>query len=105
MKKTPQQYETQFDEIVMIRLTAPDFAQPQQQDLDFYKSKAADQIESAISAIRNATNQSDFSNAISQANAFINAAQDYEFIDVFEKAKWLKEVAAAYRVQTIGETA
>lgn len=96
---------THFDQIVRDRLFAADFASPQIQDLDFYKSKAVNQIESAITAIRNATNQSDFTSAIAQANAFINAAQDYEFIDLIEKSNWLKEVAAAYRAQTIGETA
>lgn len=94
-----------FDQIIFSRLVADDFAQPQAQDADFYKSKAVTQIRSAITAIRSATNKHDFTAAIAQANAFIDAAQDYEFIDLSEKANWLNKVADAVRVQTIGESA
>ena len=103
MNKSNTIYPDQFDRIIINRLTSKDFGQPQQHDLDFYKSKATQQIKSAIKLIRNATNQSDFSAAIYQANAFIDAAYDYEFIDISEKSEWLIEVAAAHRIQTIGE--
>ena len=94
-----------FDHIVISRLIASDFAQPEVNDFNFYKSKALSQISSAVKAIREATNQHDFTTAIAQANAFIDAAQDYEFIDLSEKADWLTEVAASVRVQTLGDSA
>lgn len=94
----------QFDLVIVNRLLADDFAQPQQSDSAFYKEKATNQISSAIKAIRNATNQHDFSTAIAQANAFLDAASDYEFIDLLEKSKWIKEIANATRVQTIGDS-
>ena len=59
----------------------------------------------AASAMRNATNQHDFTQALNQADAFITAALDYEFIDLSEKAVWLDEMAAVVRIQTIGESA
>ena len=55
--------------------------------------------------MRNATNQHDFTQALNQADAFITAALDYEFIDLSEKAVWLDEMAAVVRIQTIGESA
>lgn len=94
-----------LDSIFINRLLADDFAQPQQQNLDFYKSKAVTQIRSAVSSIRSATNQHDFIVATAQANAFIDAAHDFEFIDLYEKSKWISQIADAVRVQTIGESA
>lgn len=93
----------QFDLVIVNRLLADDFAQPLVNDYGFYKNKAIAQISSAVKAIRNATNQHDFSTAITQANAFLDAAYDYEFIDLTDKSKWLYEIAQATRVQTIGE--
>lgn len=94
---------SQFDQIVIGRIFSEDFAQPAVNDHWFYKNKAVAQISSAVKAIRNATNQHDFSTAIAQANAFLDAAYDYEFIDLTDKSKWLYEIAQATRVQTIGE--
>ena len=94
-----------FDQIIVNRLIADDFAQPQIKDAAFYKNKAATQIKSAIQAIFNASSQHEFTTAIAQANAFIDAAMDFEFIDISEKAKWLDDVANAVRTQTIGESA
>ena len=94
-----------LDQIVFARITAQDFGQPQLPDLTFYKLRAASQIGNAISAMRNATNQHDFNQALNQADAFITAALDYEFIDLSEKAVWLEEMAAVVRIQTIGESA
>lgn len=93
----------QFDLAIVNRLLADDFAQPKKCDSAFYKEKATNQIASAVKSIRNATNQHDFSTAIAQANAFLDAAYDYEFIDLTDKSKWLYEIAQATRVQTIGE--
>ena len=87
----------QFDQTILNRLLAEDFGQPQLSDLAFYKLRAATQIGNAISAMRNATNQHDFTQALNQA--------DYEFIDLSEKAVWLDEMAAVVRIQTIGESA
>lgn len=95
----------QFDQIVRGRIHAADFGQPQIQDFDFYKSKAISQIESAVQDILSAKNQPALIAAIAQANAFINAAQDYEFICLTEKASWLDKVAAAVRGQLIEESA
>lgn len=95
----------QFDQTIVNRLLSEDFGQPQLSDLAFYKLRAAAQIGNAISAMRNATNQHDFTQALNQADAFITAALDYEFIDLSEKAVWLDEMAAVVRIQTIGESA
>ena len=94
-----------FDQIVTDRLFSPDFAQQQIKDVSFYKNRSNTQIKNAVQAILNATNQHDFTTAIAQANAFIDAAMDYEFIDISEKAKWLDDIADAVRTQTIGESA
>ena len=94
-----------FDQIIVNRLIADDFAQPQIKDAAFYKNKAATQIKSSIQAIFNASNQHEFTTAIAQANAFIDAAMDFEFIDISEKGKWLDDIANAVRTQTIGESA
>ena len=104
MKKIFKNSSDQFDQIVRGRILAEDFAQPQASNA-YYKNRANLQITMAIKAIRNATNQHDFTSAIAQANAYINAALDYEFIDLSEKGQWLTEVADAVRVQTIGEHA
>lgn len=96
---------SQFDTIVVDRLFAPDFAQPQIKDPEYYKNRSNIQIKNAIQAIFNASNQHDFTTAIAQANAFIDAAMDYEFIDISEKSKWLDDVANAVRTQTIEESA
>ena len=95
----------QFDSIIRSRLFAEDFGQPQIKDENWYKSRATNQIKNAIQAILNATNQHDFTTAIAQANAFIDAALNYEFIDISEKSKWLDEMAAAVRTQMIVEPA
>lgn len=102
-KSSSKTKPTSFDKTVYARLHADDFAQPAVNDPWFYKNKAIAQISSAVKAIRNATNQHDFSTAITQANAFLDAAYDYEFIDLTDKSKWLYEIAQATRVQTIGE--
>lgn len=103
MLKKPNFPNEQFDQIIVNRLLADDFAQPQQHDSAFYKNKAVSQISSAIKAIRSATNQHDFSTAITQALSFVEAAHDYEFIDLFEKSNWLSQIASAIRAQTVEE--
>lgn len=105
MKSLLPSKSDQFDQTILCRLLSEDFGQPQLSDLTFYKLRAASQIGNAISAMRNATNQQDFNQALNQADAFITAALDYEFIDLYEKAVWLEEVAAVVRIQTIGESA
>lgn len=92
-------------QVVRARIHADDFAQQQIKDVSFYKNRSNTQIKNAVQAIFNATNQHDFTTAIAQANAFIDAALDYEFIDIFEKAKWLDDIADAVRTQTIEESA
>lgn len=95
----------QFDQIILSRLAADDFGQPQIKDVNWYKNRATTQIKSAIQAIFNATNQHEFMTAIAQANAFIDAALSYEFIDIAEKSKWLDDIATAVRTQMIEESA
>lgn len=97
--------QNKFNQIIFSRLLADDFAQPQIKDVFFYKNRSNTQIKNAVQAILNATNQHDFTTAIAQANAFIDAAMDYEFIDISEKAKWLDDIADAVRTQTIEESA
>lgn len=94
-----------WNQIIFSRLVADDFAQSQIQDFTFYKNRSNIQIKNAVQAIFNATNQHDFTTAIAQANAFIDAALDYEFIDISEKSKWLNDIANAVRTQTIEEHA
>ena len=96
---------SKFDDLVIERLFAYDFAQPQIKDFTFYKTRSNIQIKKSVQAIFNATNQHDFTTAIAQANAFIDAALDYEFIDISEKSKWLNDIANAVRTQTIEEHA
>nr|WP_279052996.1 hypothetical protein [Acinetobacter tandoii] len=105
MKKIHRSNSDQFDQIVLNRILSEDFGQPKLPDLAFYKNRAVKQIGGAISAMRNATSQHDFTTATAQANAFIDAALDYEFIDLSEKAVWLDEMATILRIQTIGESA
>ena len=97
--------QNQFNQIIFSRLLADDFAQPQIKDPAYYKNRSNTQIKNAVQAILNATNQHDFTTAIAQANASIDAALDYEFIDISEKAKWLDDIANAVRTQTIEESA
>ena len=104
LKETNSNHD-QFDQIIIDRLLADDFAQPQVKDFDFYKSKSIHQIESAINAITKATNQHDFSTAITQAIAFVNASYDFEFLDSTERANWLTEINHATRTQLIEEYA
>ena len=92
-------------QVVRARIHADDFAQQQIKDVSFYKNRSNTQIKNAVQVILNATNQHDFTTAIAQANAFIDAAMDYEFIDISEKAKWLDDIADAVRTQTIEESA
>lgn len=92
----------QFNLLVRSRLLAPDFAQPVH-DAAFYKNKAIAQIESAIKNIASASSAYEFNTAVAQANAFIDAAINFEFIDLTEKAKWLDDVAKAMRAQLIEE--
>ena len=94
-----------LDQVVIDRLLADDFAQPQVQAISFYKDKAHAQIGSAIKAILNATNQQDFSIAIAQALAFVNAAHDFEFIDLSEKSAWIVEINCATKTQLVEEYA
>ena len=94
--------DTPFDAIVRSRIHAADFAQPAH-DAEFYKAKAIGQIESSIKAIGSASSNHEFNVAVAQANAFIDAAINFEFIDLTEKAKWLDDVAKAMRAQLIEE--
>ena len=105
MKKVIAKSNDQLDQIVLSRLLSEDFGQPQLQDLLFYKNRAVNQIGGAISAMRNATNQHDFTTATAQANAFINAALDYEFINLAEKAAWIDEMAAVLHIQLVEDYA
>ena len=103
MKNLNPQKNDQFDQIIVSRLLADDFAQPQVKDFDFYKERAVSQIQTAIHSIYKSNNQHEFTIAIAQANAFIDSALNLEIIDLAEKAKWLDDVAKAMRVQRIGE--
>lgn len=90
-----------FDIIIINRLFAPDFAQPVQRDFDFYKTKSVDQIQCAISNISKANNQLELNASIAQANAFIDAAYNLEFIDLREKFEWTKKITEAYGAQIL----
>ena len=105
MKSSNPQKTDQFDQIILSRLLADDFAQPQIKDFDFYKERAVSQIQTAIHGIYKSNNQHEFTIAIAQANAFIDAAINFEFIDLTEKAKWLDDVAKAMLAQLIEESA
>lgn len=93
----------QFNNIVRSRILAEDFAQPVH-DAAFYKSKAISQIQSSIKAIGSASSAYEFNVAVAQANAFISAAHDYEFIDLAEKAEWVQKTWDAARAQQVLET-
>ncbi|MHA3104654.1 hypothetical protein [Acinetobacter sp. ANC 3791] len=101
MKKLPLSND-QLDSIVIGRLFAEDFAQPVRDDA-FFKNKAVSQIESSIKAIGSASSNYEFTIAIAQANAYISAAHDYEFIDLAEKITWIDAVYQAVRKQTVLE--
>lgn len=97
----------QLDQIMLARITSDDFGLPEAvhiKDNAWFKNRASIQIKSAIKAISNAKNQQDFITAKAQAESFITAALDYEFIDLSEKGAWLNEMAAVVRIQTIGES-
>lgn len=92
--------QDQFDAIVIGRLFASDFAQPQH-DYDFYRSRSLDQIKCAISNISKTHRYPEFIAAIAQANAFIDSAYHLELIDLSEKAKWVDAVHKAHKNQLI----
>lgn len=100
MKKHFREFD-QFDGIVVGRLFAPDFAQPVQRDFDFYKTKSVDQIQCAISNISKANNQLELNASIAQANAFVDAAYNLEFINLREKFEWTKKITEAYGAQIL----
>lgn len=99
--KTKAHHHDNFDKTVVNRLFASDFAQPEQRDFDFYKSKSIDQIQCAISNISKASNQTELNTSIIQANAFIDAAYNLEFIDLNEKFTWSKKITEAYSAQVL----
>ena len=86
----------QFDSIVVSRLFAADFAQPKQNDFDFYRNKSIAQIKCAISNITRVNTQHELITSIAQAHAFIEAAHNLEFINLFEKEEWSVKVTKAY---------
>lgn len=100
--KTNRPSNEQFNLLVRSRLFAADFAQPVQ-DAAFYKNKAISQIETSIKSIGSASSNHEFTIAVAQANAFISAAHDYEFIDLAEKAEWVQKTWDAIRSQTVLE--
>ena len=95
MKKHDPQLD-HFDNIVVNRLFAPDFAQPAHEPTDFYREKAIEQSQCAISNIAQAHSQTDLIVAIAQANAFIDSAYHLEFINLLEKIDWVGKVADAH---------
>ena len=86
----------QFDSIVVSRLFAADFAQPKQNDFDFYRNKSIAQIKCAISNITRVNTQYELIISIAQAYAFIEAAHNLEFINLSEKDEWSVKVTKAY---------
>ena len=85
-----------FDRIVVGRLFASDFAQPKQNDFDFYRNKSIAQIKCAVSNITRVNTQYELITSIAQAQAFIEAAHNLEFINLFEKDEWSVKVTKAY---------
>ena len=85
-----------FDSIVVSRLFAADFAQPKQNDFDFYRNKSIAQIKCAISNITRVNTQHELITSIAQAHAFIEAAHNLEFINLTEKDEWSVKVTKAY---------
>lgn len=90
----------QFDAIVIGRLFAPNFAQPER-DYDFYRTRSIDQIKCAISNISSARTYPEFIAAVAQANAFIDSAYHLELIDLTEKVQWVDKVHKAHKNQLI----
>lgn len=90
----------QFDAIVIGRLFAADFAQPER-DFDFYRNRSIDQIKCAISNISSAFTFPELIAAVAQANAFIDSAYHLELIDLSEKAQWVDKVHASHKKQLI----
>ena len=86
----------QFDRIVDSRLFATDFAQPKQNDFEYYRDKSIAQIKCAISNITRVNTQHELITSIAQAHAFIEAAHNLEFINLFEKEEWSVKVTKAY---------
>ncbi|WP_288400278.1 hypothetical protein [uncultured Acinetobacter sp.] len=99
MKNTYPQND-QFDDIVVGRLFAANFAQPER-DFDFYRTRSIDQIQCAISNISSAHTYPELIAAIAQANAFIDCAYHLELIDLSEKANWVDQVHSANKNQLI----
>lgn len=98
--KTSNPQNDHFDAIVVGRLLAPDFAQPER-DFDFYRTRSIDQIECAISNISSACTYPEFLVAVAQANAFIDSAYHLELIDLNEKVQWVDKVHTAHKNQLI----
>lgn len=96
----PCTHNDQFDAIVVGRLFAADFAQPER-DFDFYRGRSIDQIKCAISNISSAHTYPEFIVAVAQANAFIDSAYHLELIDLIEKVQWVDKVHAAHKNQLI----
>ena len=90
----------QFDAIVIGRLFASDFAQPQN-DYDFYRSRSIDQIECSISNISSARTYPELIASVAQANAFIDSAYNLELINLSEKVEWVNKVHAAHKNQLV----
>lgn len=99
MKRNSHEFD-HFDGIVVGRLFAPNFAQPER-DFDFYRTRSIDQIKCSISNISSAHTYPELIAAISQANAFIDSAYHLELIDLSEKANWVDQVHAANKNQLI----
>lgn len=99
MKNTHSQND-QFDEIVIGRLFAPDFAQAAS-DYDFYRSRSIDQIQCAISNIAHARTYPELIASVAQANAFIDSAYNLELINLSEKVEWVNKVHAAHKNQLV----
>jgi len=99
MKKQFHEFD-QFDGIVVGRLLAPDFAQPQS-DYDFYRSRSIDQIECSISNISSARTYPELIASVAQANAFIDSAYNLELINLSEKVEWVNKVHAAHKNQLV----
>ena len=89
-----------FDGIVTARLFAADFAQPKH-DFAYYREKSIAQIQSAIKNIAKAHTHPELIVNIAQANAFVDAAYNLEFIDLSEKNHWLSKVRNAYGEQVL----
>ena len=98
--KTKNPPLSQFDGIVVGRLLAPDFAQPQS-DYDFYRSRSIDQIQCAISNIAHARTYPELIASVAQANAFIDSAYNLELINLSEKVEWVNKVHAAHKNQLV----